>query len=171
MEKPMAGIAGLLFSMAAASFAVPPLTFLDTLNKGREVAISSADFSQQATVPVSLPALTQAPLHAELRADTASGQFPAEQKREAGVVPSHYKIQILAGTQEQQIKKEKTNLAMKINLEKINNLPISISFETPYYKLFAGDFALRSEAENYCAHLKKIGYTDAWIVRTAVSQR
>ena len=160
MEKLMAGIAGVLFSMAVGSFAVPPLTFLDTLNKGREVAVSNADFSQQAG-SASLPAPTQAPQ----RTDTVSGQFPVEIKRDAGVVPSRYKIQICAGTQEQQIKKEKTDLAMKISL------PLSISFDSPYYKLFAGDFALRSEAENYCAQLKKIGYTDAWIVRTAVSQR
>ena len=51
------------------------------------------------------------------------------------------------------------------------DLPVTVVFEPPYYKLLAGDFAQRSEAENCCAQLKKIRYNDAWIVRTAAPQR
>jgi len=132
----------------------PVPTFLDTLNKGRELSLTSADFPPpQAALPAA-----QAPA---VQTDTLT----TGPKREAGVVPSRFKIQILAGTQEQQVKKEKNTLAMK------TDLPLSISFEAPYYKLFAGDFAQRSEAETWCAQLRNMGYNDAWIVRTADSQK
>ncbi len=146
----------LLFSAAIAGEQEKkiPTTFLDTLNKGREVAISNADIIPQ-TVPVTVS--VQAPVPA----DTVSAVLPAVPKRDAGAVPSRFKIQILASTQEQQVKREKNALAAK------TSLPISISFDVPYYKLFAGDFAQRGEAENYCTQFKKMGYNDAWIVRTA----
>ena len=129
----------------------PALTFLDTLNKGREVAIRATDIVQQAALPVAQPS------------DTVLSS--AEPKREAGVVPSRFRIQVLASTQEQAVKQEKNSLSAK------TSLPLAISFESPYYKLFAGDFVQRGEAENSCAQLKKMGYNDAWIVRTAVDHR
>jgi septal ring-binding cell division protein DamX len=138
----------------------PVLTFLDTLNKGREVSVAAADVASR-TAPAMVTAPPQAPA-ADLPA--------AEPKREEGVVASRFKIQICASTQEQQVRQEKNNLTEKIKLAQIE-LPVTVAFETPYYKLFAGDFAQRSEAENSCAQLKKIGYNDAWIVRTATPQR
>jgi len=130
----------------------PALTFLDTLNKGREVSLTDADFSQPAA-PAAVP---QAVI-----TDTVPAVSTTAPKQEAGVVPSRFKIQILAGTQEQQMKNERNNLAAKVDL------PFAVSFEAPYYKLFAGDFAQRSEAETWCAQLKDMGYKDAWIVRIA----
>jgi hypothetical protein len=139
----------------------PVTTFLDTLNNGREVSLTGADFSA--------PSVAQKPAvqgnAAQQAADTLSGAITAGPKHEAGVVPSRFKIQILAGTQEQQVKKEKNVLAAKISL------PVSVSFEAPYYKLFAGDFAQRIEAETWCAQLKNLGYNDVWIVRTAAAQK
>ena len=137
----------------------PVPTFLDTLNKGREVSLSDADISPQVTVPARAESKVVIP-------DTVSALATSTAPRqEAGVVPSRFKIQILAGPDEQQVKKEKNNLAPKISL------PLSVSFEAPYYKLFAGDFVGRSEAESWCAQLKDMGYNDAWIVRTAASQK
>jgi len=127
-------------------------TFLDTLNKGREVSLSDNDFSP----PAAQPAVPQPAV-----ADTFSVVTAAAPKQEAGVVPSRFKIQILAGTQEQQVRNERNNLAAKVDL------PLSIFFEAPYFKLFAGDFARHSEAETWCAQLKDMGYKDAWIVRIA----
>jgi hypothetical protein len=128
-------------------------TFLDTLNKGREVSLADADFSQP-VIPAaaSLAVIT----------DTVPAVASTAPKQEAGVVPSRFKIQILAGTQEQQVRNEKSVLAAKVG-----DLPLTVSFESPYYKLFAGDFAQHSEAETWCAQLKDMGYKDAWIVRIA----
>ncbi|MBN2189422.1 MAG: SPOR domain-containing protein [Chitinispirillaceae bacterium] len=134
-------------------------TFLDTLNKGREVSLTDADFSSQTAAP----AVSRAVVAPE-RVPPAPVAVPAPRK-EAGVVPSRFKIQVLAGPNEQQIRQIKNALAPKIDL------PLSVSFETPYYKLFAGDFSRHSEAESWCAQLKDMGYSDAWIVRTAASQK
>jgi hypothetical protein len=143
-------------SVAGEPVTNPVPTFLDTLNKGKEVSLSDTDFSQQVTQPAAPQ--TAVP-------DTAHPTGTAVSRQDAGVVPSRFKIQILAGTQEQQVKKEKITLAVKVKI------PLSISFETPYYKLFAGDFAQHSEAEAWCSQLKDMGYKDAWIVRTAASQK
>jgi hypothetical protein len=134
----------------------PVLTFLDTLNSGREVSISAADIVPRAVQPATMSTASS---------DTGSSSSAAEPKREAGVVPSRFRIQVLASTQEQEVKKEKNTLAVK------TTLPLSVIFDAPYYKLFAGDFLQRSEAESNCAQLKKNGYNDAWIVRTAAQQK
>jgi hypothetical protein len=133
------------------------LTFLDTLNKGREVSLTDADFSPQ----VVSSAVPQA-----VAPDTVTLPVTMAPRQEAGVVPSRFKIQILAGTQEQQVRNEKNNLAAKVG-----DLPLTVFFEAPYYKLFAGDFAQHSEAETWCAKIKDLGYKDAWIVRTAAQKQ
>ena len=162
----MAAAASLAVFVAGSAGGVER-TFLDTLNKGREVSITAEDIgAPSAPAPVPAIAPTAVP-------DTLAGRqapVPAP-KREAGVVPSRFRIQILASTQEQQVRQEKNNVAAKIKLANIVDLPVTVVFEPPYYKLFAGDFAQRGEAENICAQLKKIGYNDAWIVRTATPQR
>ena len=141
----------------------PPQTFLDTLNKGREVVITNADFVPQSQTPAPAAAAVQSPV--KVPAETAAVVIKTEPKGEAGVVPSRFRIQILASTQQDQVKKEKNALASK------TELPLVVSFETPYYKLFAGDFTQRSDAESNLARLKALGYNDAWIVRSAAQKK
>jgi hypothetical protein len=131
-------------------------TFLDTLNKGREVSLTDADF---------FPHVPQTAAPAAVLPDTVPAAVAEVPRPEAGVVPSRFSIQVLAGPNEQQIKKEKSTLAVKLSL------PVSVVFEPPYYKLFVGEFSQHSEAENWCARLKDMGYTDAWIVRAAASRK
>jgi hypothetical protein len=153
-------LTAVLSGIAGAQEKNPVTTFLDTLNKGKEVSLTEADFSH----PPFLPAVPKA-----VGTDTVPAIVPAAavtRHEEAGVVPSRFKIQVLAGPNEQQVKKEKTTLAAKAV-----GLPLSISFEAPYYKLLAGDFAQHSEAETWCSRLKDMGYGDAWIVRTAAVQK
>jgi hypothetical protein len=162
--------AGMFALMCFSGFAgegekKPALTFLDTLNKGKEITITAAEVPQQLqAAPQTQQPAVKAP------ADTPAGAGGSGANQEAGVVPSRFKIQVLASTQEQDFKKEKNNLAAKVNLAKID-LPVTSVFEAPYYKLFAGDFTQRSEAETWCARLKEMGYKDAWIVRTASPQK
>jgi hypothetical protein len=160
-----AAIAGFILFMLISSGAGAQgnpsvMTFLDTLNKGREVSLTEADFPS----PIAAPAVPQAPVASALDTVTAPVAAPSP-RQETGVVPSRFKIQVLAGPNEQQVRQVKNNLAAKIDL------PLSVSFEAPYYKLFAGDFSRHSEAESWCAQLKDMGYSDAWIVRTAASQK
>ena len=133
------------------------LTFLDTINKGKELSISNADF-----IPPSAPAAAKAP---DAPADSVAANAKTLTNHEAGVVVSLFRIQVLASTHQDQVKREKVSLASKIDL------PVSISFDSPYYKLFAGEFTQRSDAENFLAQVKKLGYNDAWISRTAASQK
>lgn len=71
-----------------------------------------------------------------------------------------YKIQLFASSQIETIREQKRQIETKIKI------PLSISFESPYYKLLAGNFVQRSEAELHLKKIKNLGYTDAWIVST-----
>jgi hypothetical protein len=165
-------IAGLFFALVVngATFAGesvnnPPQTFIDTLNKGKELPVTNVAPSPmvQQVAPVVTP--TPAPTPAKTPAETTAVAIKTEPKPEAGVVPSRFKIQVLASSQQDQVKKEKALLSGK------TSLPLVISFETPYYKLYAGDFSQRSEADNSLAQIKSFGYKDAWIVRTAAQKK
>ena len=136
----------------------PPLTFLDTLNSGKELIIANPDSARPSsgTKPADV---------AHEAGDQFDGDNTPVEQREAGVVPSRFMVQVLASTSQQQVKQEKRKLAAKIKL------PFSISYEAPYYKLFAGNAPQREEAENVLAQIKKLGYNDAWIVRTAATKR
>jgi hypothetical protein len=149
------GVVSLSFGAMAGEKNIP-LTFLDTLNKGKELSISE-DFA-----PPSFPVMTKTPAAS---ADTVAANAKTAPKPEAGVVVSRFRIQVLASTHEDQVKREKNTLTSKIDI------PVTITFESPYYKLFAGEFTQRSEAENYLAQIKKLGYNDAWISRTVAPQK
>lgn len=71
-----------------------------------------------------------------------------------------YKIQLFASSQIETVRDQKREMEEKIDL------PLSISFEAPYYKLLAGNFTQRASAEDNLKKLKKLGYTDAWIITT-----
>jgi hypothetical protein len=71
---------------------------------------------------------------------------------------SRFRIQLFASSQIETLREQKRYFEGKIDL------PLYISFETPYYKLLAGDFSRREDAETGLAKLKKLGYSDAWIV-------
>jgi hypothetical protein len=135
-----------------------PFTFLDTLNRGRELMIVHPDSFRQ-----SVTAKAAASEYGGV-SQTEGGELMLD-TREAGVVPSRYMVQVLASTSQVQVKQEKKKLAAKIKL------PLFISFESPYYKLLAGNASQRGEAENILAQIKQLGYNDAWIVRTALTKR
>jgi hypothetical protein len=133
-------------------------TFLDTLNSGKELIIANPDSARPSSGTKPAAVGNEA-------GDQIDGDNTLGEQREAGVVPSRFMVQVIASTSQQQVKQEKRNLAAKIKL------PLSISYEAPYYKLFAGNAPQREEAENVLAQIKKLGYNDAWIVRTAATKR
>lgn len=149
-------VAFCLSSDAEEKMVKPASTFIDTLNRGREFSLADSDFTRR-TTPLAVTVDTSTP-------DTVQPVTALGQSKEAGVVPSRFKIQVMAGPNEQQIKKERNSLAGK------TALPVAIVFEPPYYKLFVGDFTQHSEAETWCARIREMGYRDAWIVRTASSK-
>lgn len=62
-----------------------------------------------------------------------------------------------------------TNLAeaeeMKRRASESLGRPVTIDFETPYYKLKVGPFAEEDEADRLVVKLRAMGYESAWIVR------
>lgn len=110
-------------------------TFLDTINRGKEITLSNSDFEK----------------------GTSSSSNAAVYQNQASI---YYKIQLFASSQIETVREQKREI------ENVIKLPLFISFESPYYKLLAGNFTQRTEAEEELKKIKKLGYTDAWIVST-----
>jgi hypothetical protein len=115
-------------------------TYLDTLNRGREFALSDHDFVSiiPETVAVS---------------QEKFGQTEA---------PNGFRVQCFASSQIERARSEQKVLESKVRF------PVYIIFAAPYYKLLVGDFVKRSDADAACAKMKDAGYADAWVMRTKV---
>ena len=113
-------------------------TYLDTLNRGREVSLGEAG------APV--------PDTEEENAGTMG-----EQKKVDG-----FRIQLIASTSLENLRAKKDAIASKLNMK------IYIEHDEPYYKIYAGDFTQRAQADKALVTVKESGYPDAWIVKTLV---
>lgn len=111
------------------------MTFLDSLNRGKEVSVSKVEQGE-----------------IEMTRTNAS-----QQKENAQEI---YRIQILASSQVDLVHSEKDKLGYS------TSLPLVILYDNPFYKLFAGSFKTKSEAESRLPGIKELGYEDAWIVNT-----
>jgi len=116
-------------------------TFLDTLNRGREITVSAND----------LPVLEVVP-----PVSFSSEKITASEPR--------FRIQILASSQPDMARKE------KMNAESVMKQPVFMASEQSLYKLYVGDFKTRAEAEAALPEVRKLGYKDAWVVSAKVSQ-
>jgi hypothetical protein len=110
------------------------LTFLDSLNRGKEVALTDDDLpTLEVTAVASLPA--------------------AGPKGE-----TRFRIQILASSQIDMVRQE------KLNAEAATGLPVFMASEQPLYKLYVGDFKTKADADAALPAVKSKGYRDAWVV-------
>ena len=91
--------------------------------------------------------------------DMSARPFDAEAAASPGEV---YRVQIFTSRLYSEAVREK-QLA-----EEIFNLPLYLDYEVPYYKLRAGDYATRDEAENMLAEIRSIGYREAWVARVVL---
>jgi len=117
-------------------------TFLDTLNRGREIAVSASD----------LPVL-----------EVVSTVSAAPEKGPAAGEP-RFRIQILASSQVDMARRE------KVNAESVMKQPVFMASDQSLYKLYVGDFKTRAEAEAALPEVRKLGYKDAWVVSAKASQ-
>ncbi len=115
-------------------------TFLDTLDRGREIRLTEADFNP-------------------IIAETASVSGEKNGKAE---VPNGFRIQCFASSQIERVRAEQKILESKVRY------PVYIVFAEPYYKLLVGDFVRRTDAVAAASKLKGLGYPDAWVMRTKV---
>jgi hypothetical protein len=120
-------------------------TILDTLNRGRELTLADKTFS---------------PLIAESSA--ASPPQVAAAAGGASDVPNGFRVQVIASSQIEKVRSEQKALESRVSY------PLYIIVTPPYYKLVAGDFVKRSDADAAALKLKEFGYTDAWVVRSKV---
>jgi hypothetical protein len=117
-------------------------TFLDTLNQGNEIGLSSSDFGKEIH-PTVIQTVEQSATGLEIR----------------------YRIQMFASSSVESLREQKRMMEKKVDL------PFFLSYEAPFFKLFVGDFKSRVDAETYLSKVRKNGYTDAWIVTArSVSQ-
>ncbi|GBU20896.1 hypothetical protein R80B4_00783 [Fibrobacteres bacterium R8-0-B4] len=117
-------------------------TFLDTLNRGREIALAADDLPVLEVVP----ALSPAP---ERGADASEPRF---------------RIQILASSQVDMARRE------KVNAENVMKRQVFMASDQSLYKLYVGDFKTRAEAEAALPEVRKLGYKDAWVVSAKAAQ-
>ena len=118
-------------------------TFLDTLNRGREIALSAND----------LPVLEVVP-----------AVSPAPEKGAAAAAEPRFRIQILASSQVDMARRE------KVNAENLMKRQVFMASDQSLYKLYVGDFKTRAEAEAALPEVRKFGYKDAWVVGAKVTQ-
>jgi len=111
-------------------------TFLDTLNRGNELQLSDNDFSTESN---------------RVENDIASAVTATE---------TRYRVQLLASSRIETIREQKKEIEKKISE------PVVIGYEAPYYKLYAGNFLKRQEAQVLLPKLKRLGFQDAWVVST-----
>jgi len=115
-------------------------TFLDTLNRGQEVAVSESD----------LPVLEVVPA-----VSFSSEKIVAGEPR--------FRIQILATSQIDMARRE------KVTAEGLTKLPVFMASEQSLYKLYVGDFKTKAEAEAALPEIRKL-YNGAWIVSVKAGQ-
>jgi hypothetical protein len=109
-------------------------TFLDTLNRGREVALTNDDLpTLEVTATTTLPA-----------AASPQGE-------------TRFRIQILASSQIDMVRQE------KLNAEAATGLPVFMASEQSLYKLYVGDFRTKADADAALPAVKS-KYSDAWVV-------
>lgn len=118
-----------------------PATFLDTLNRGKEFALNDRDFVSITTESTSV----------------ANQKDP---KEDVGV--DGYRIQCFASSQIERVRSEQKQMELKVKY------PLYIVYNAPYYKLLAGDFIKRGDADIAVAKLKEMGYNDAWVARSRI---
>lgn len=117
------------------------VTFLDTLNRGKELSLADKDLN-----PI-LPESTDLAAARDVKEPGADG----------------YRIQCLASSQIERIRSEQKILEAKVKYS------LYIVFNAPYYKLLIGDFVKRADADLIVTRLKEMGYNDAWVVRSKVN--
>lgn len=110
------------------------LTLIDTLNKGNEYALTESDFILQST---------------------KTGKSTVRTVQSETV--TKYRVQIMAASNPEKLKENKKKL------EKQLSAALTIVQDAAYYKLYAGEFIHKSDADSLLQKIKKLGYTDAWI--------
>lgn len=113
-------------------------TFLDTVNRGKELVLTDSDFSSETDLGT-------------------SGETGTD-----GVKENRFRIQVFASNRIETIREQKKELEKKITER------VDMGYDAPYYKLYTGSFVKRQDAQPLLKKLKALGYVDAWVVSSGV---
>jgi septal ring-binding cell division protein DamX len=137
-------------ALGAGGRTLPPATFIDTLNAGREAKLTEADLEPpRSSPPVAPGGATQA-------APRSGATLVTAPQAQAGEV---FRIQCMASTQMDALQDAKKALESK------SSYPVMVFANPPYFKLLVGEFSSRQDAERALYDIKGLGYPDAWIVK------
>ena len=113
-------------------------TYLDTLNRGKEMSLISDSISTGLS----------------RKEDSA----PSGKK----IAPKGYRIQLMALSSMEAVREKKRIIEEDLQLK------VYIDYDKPYYKVYVGDYIKRKHAEKALNEIKQSGYPDAWIVKSKV---
>jgi len=136
-----------------------PVTFLDTVNRGREARLTENDFA--------LPQQAGPAAPRERKTADSAANMPAPAAHPSRQPPPSrdvFRIQCMAATQSDGLDAARNALRTKVPY------PVLVMHSPPYYKLLVGEFATRAEAERALFDVRGCGYPDAWIVRGIAGQ-
>lgn len=125
-------------------------TYLDTLNNGNEIALSTKDITP---IVVAADAPTERDI---VEQDVTPNAAPV-----ATSTPSPrgmFRVQCLATTDIERARAEKKLLEARTEFRAY------IVSDQPFYKIQVGDFPSRAAAQGAQADLSNLGYNDAWII-------
>lgn len=106
--------------------------FFDSLNQGKEIALTAEDFQGKSR---------------------AAG--PGVGNPSSG---AEFQVQFFATTKRDEALKEKSRI------EEALSVPVALVYEAPYFKLRAGRFSTRAQAEEFKQRMLEAGHREAWIV-------
>lgn len=131
----------------------PPMTLIDSLNRGKEIILQERDFP-----PDSLH-LTRdsAP---EIRTVKENAQGPSNETGKNWV--RGFQIQILTTEDSREAESKKAEM------EEILRMRVNVVYNPPYFKLRTGSFTSEAQASDYKKRLAEMGFDDVWVVKTRV---
>jgi hypothetical protein len=106
-------------------------------------------------------------LHEPRRLDIQSGrllQAAEEYQPQSGELPYGFRIQVLAVPDFSTAGAEASRLDERLG----GKLPVYVEYIAPYYKVRVGDFKKQEDGQPALAHVRELGYSDAWLVRTTI---
>lgn len=82
-----------------------------------------------------------------------------------------FRVQLHSAAQLDEAEQALTRFRSRFDSLGVDPGRLDMSYDAPFYKVRAGDFNERSEAEEFRTRLREAGVSEAWIVRDAIFRR